>query len=268
MSLSKSVRFFAKLGELSASEKKKLARKAKKAEQQQQAAQAALAAKNPSSKKVEDEDPFGQKLVDLTPNDLVTEAVKFVMPLQEFSPENLYGWLYGVEFYTRQSKYLLAWRSLKKAHKLSPSHPLVYEWLIKFHSKRKCLIDTVEQEYSNLSSVVQSVLVSEFENEENSRIVPKEDSRKAQVFLQSLIADYAFSSPHVLSAISLLVGFFNERDQAHALLSSLLERKLDMNLETATELYKYACFFGGKLQQDFEAFCRSKFKYVMGVFGV
>jgi predicted Zn-dependent protease len=116
---------------MSSSEKKKQARKAKKAEQQK----IANAAKNPveTGKKVDD-DPEGVKLVtDLTPAQFLEEAVKFLGPLQAFAPEDIRAWIYGVELYTRQGKMLLAWRSLKKAVAIDPTHPLVYQQLFKFY---------------------------------------------------------------------------------------------------------------------------------------
>jgi hypothetical protein len=121
------------VGAMSASDKKKMDRKAKKAEQQKLAA----AAKNPTvTGKKEDDDPEGVKLVtDVTPDQLLEEAVKFLCPLQDFAPDDIRGWVYGVELYTRQGKFLLAWRSLKKAVAIDASHPLVYQQLFKFYRK-------------------------------------------------------------------------------------------------------------------------------------
>jgi hypothetical protein len=54
---------------------------------------------NNLSKKPVDEDPEGLKLIDHKTRDLVADAIKFLEPLQEFSPERMEGWVYGIELY-------------------------------------------------------------------------------------------------------------------------------------------------------------------------
>jgi len=247
------------VGELSASEKKKLARKAKKAEQQQQAAQAAIIAKNPATAKKDDDDPEGQKLIDLPSNELLAEAIKFLVPLQELSPTKIEGWIYGVELYTRQGKFLLAWRSLKKAFELSPSHPLLFEQMVKFYQK-------LESEMESLSPVVQNVLLNR-EFKTSSPEIVQSGTNQGRSILDTMIEQYTDSPNHILIAISLLLGLFNERERAQDLLVSLVTGGFSFDLKTAVSLWRYSVLFGGDVERDLSEMFRDRFKYAAGVFG-
>lgn len=141
-----------------ATEAKKAAKKAKK-EAQKAAEEAALKknepnkAKDPEAgNKKPDEDPNGLKLAGTT--DPLGEAIKFLTPLLDFSPELLEAQFAGFEVLIRRNKLLQALRCLIASHKLSPSHPTVQEHIIRFQH-------ALEKESSNLPEAVSTVIKSE-----------------------------------------------------------------------------------------------------------
>lgn len=147
---------------LDAAERKKAQKKARKEQQKQDQLEAEKRdAKKTASVgqdgeiKKEDKDSAGLQL--LKTSEPLTEAMKFVTPLLEFSPKNIDAQHVGFEIFFRRSKplpflsssslntlyhpfqtnpsssekYLLALRCLLAAHSLSPSHPTSHYQLLR-----------------------------------------------------------------------------------------------------------------------------------------
>ncbi|KAH6586115.1 hypothetical protein BASA50_009605 [Batrachochytrium salamandrivorans] len=141
------------LSNLSESDRKKALRKARKAELKSQSeqntpavtksdvvgaasttAQASGTANtnantNNKKKPIVDVDPDGKKFT--VGVDLMSEAVKFLRPLQELSPSDMDGWVLGCQVYMRKKRYLKALSSLLHAHKLDATHPDVHRHTVK-----------------------------------------------------------------------------------------------------------------------------------------
>jgi len=120
------------------SELKKLRNKQKKAkrkaEQEKQNAQQAAARKelhNKSQKMRNEEDPESPTKDELVPEKLerpedpLGEAIKFLVPLQQFASKDLATHLYAFEIYFRRGKPLLMLQSVKRAMALNSSDPRV-----------------------------------------------------------------------------------------------------------------------------------------------
>lgn len=95
-----------------ASERKKAAKKAKKEQQRLEREAAERAAKQDPNKgkateepKKKDDDPLGLKLLDAEP---LGAAMRFVVPLLQFSPRNIEAQLAGFDVYMRRSKIALS----------------------------------------------------------------------------------------------------------------------------------------------------------------
>lgn len=111
-----------KSGESTAADRKKALKKAKREQEKLEKAEAdkkaALKASKPTPKaeegetKKEDPDPFGKTLLET--KEPLKDAMKFLGPLLEFSPENVEAQEVGFEVYLRRRKYLLAVKSLLK----------------------------------------------------------------------------------------------------------------------------------------------------------
>ncbi|KAJ9602074.1 hypothetical protein H2200_013434 [Cladophialophora chaetospira] len=115
-----------KSGEMSAADRKKALKKAKREQEKLEKAEAdkkaALKASKPMPKaedgenKKEDPDPFGKTLLET--KEPLKEAMKFLGPLLEFSPDSTDAQVNGFEVYLRRKKYLLATKSLLKVKSL------------------------------------------------------------------------------------------------------------------------------------------------------
>jgi tetratricopeptide (TPR) repeat protein len=157
-------------GAMSASEKKKQARKAKKAE---------LLKANEKKKDLKDtskpvdDDPDGVKLVEGGKEVLIEEAVKFLGPLLEYSADDVSAWCLGVEVYLRAGKMLLAWRCLKKALAIDAKHPDVYIQSYKFYAMSRDGVEGVVREVLDGQAPVKDVkvIVGELEGGKGSRSV-------------------------------------------------------------------------------------------------
>ncbi|KAH6635719.1 NMDA receptor-regulated protein 1-domain-containing protein [Chaetomium sp. MPI-SDFR-AT-0129] len=118
-------------------EKKKAAKKARKEAQKAEREAAEKAAKQDPNKggaqkskdseeaKKKDDDPNGVKLAATT--DPLSDSMKFLGHLLQFSPKNIEGQLAGFEVYIRRGKHFLALRCLKAAIALDESHPRIAE---------------------------------------------------------------------------------------------------------------------------------------------
>ncbi|KAG9244925.1 tetratricopeptide [Calycina marina] len=158
-------------------EKKRAAKKARK--EAQKAERDALAKKNEANKlvkdadgepKKKDDDPDGVKLAATT--EPMTDAMKFLTPLLQFSPKSIDAQIAGFEVYIRRSmpqlpyhdipeligfseKYLLALKCLIAASALDREHPKIHEQIVRF----KLAID---EDSKTLPSQSQDAIKSEF----------------------------------------------------------------------------------------------------------
>jgi peptide alpha-N-acetyltransferase len=119
-----------------AAERKKAAKKARKeAQKVEREAAAKKADPNKPSKegdgdaKKKDDDPNGVKLAATT--EPMTDAMKFLIPLLQYSPKSIEAQIAGFELYIRRKKYLLALKCLLAAAALDTEHPAVHEQTIR-----------------------------------------------------------------------------------------------------------------------------------------
>ncbi|TVY86554.1 N-alpha-acetyltransferase, NatA auxiliary subunit [Lachnellula willkommii] len=147
-------------GDEDASERKKAAKKARK--EAQKAEREALAKKNEPNKatkegdndpKKKDDDPDGAKLAATT--EPMTDAMKFLTPLLQFSPNSIDAQNAGFEVYIRRKKYLLALRCLLAASALDKEHSKVHSQTIRF----KLALD---KDLATLPPKVAEIIKSEF----------------------------------------------------------------------------------------------------------
>lgn len=178
--------------------------------------------------KKEDKDPNGELLLQTSVP--LTDAMKFITPLLEFSPKSIGAQAVGFEVFLRRSKYhpplsrsrqiliiytekyLLALRCLLASRSLNPSDPVTHEQLIR-------LRHTIDASGSLIPPKVSEVI-----NSELSLILPKD------VDLLTLNADflhtYATSAPHVqagLRARHLLDPASRAQNQADLLHALILD---------------------------------------------
>lgn len=123
---------------MNTADRKKALKKARREAQKQQEKEAAERAAKKDEKKItgdegvkkEDDDLKGEKLVQTT--DPLGDAMKFLTPLLELSPQRLEVQLQGFEVFLRRKKYLLALKCLLAAAKLTPEDPTVHNQIISF----------------------------------------------------------------------------------------------------------------------------------------
>ncbi|KXS12558.1 N-terminal acetyltransferase A, auxiliary subunit [Gonapodya prolifera JEL478] len=126
------------IGELSEADKKKAAKKARKQElkaaeekvEQKKCEVAEVQGKNDDKKKVVDDDPDGEKLVNAP--DLLLEATKFVKSLQELSPNRIESQALAAHVYVRRKKYILALRSIRKGLEIDSQDPSLLRATVRF----------------------------------------------------------------------------------------------------------------------------------------
>lgn len=183
--------------ETAAAEKKKAAKKAKKELQKAEREAQEKAAKQDPNKagqkgkqadaeaaKKKDEDPLGLKLAATkTPLD---DAVKFLVPLLQFSPKSIEGQLAGFEVFIRRHKYVLALGCLNAARALQPDHPRVHEQSIRLRS-------AVNSARESLPAKVAEVMEAEF-----TAVPASADLAKLNAEFRATHSD---SPAHVLAAI-------------------------------------------------------------------
>ncbi|EXJ77388.1 acetyltransferase [Capronia epimyces CBS 606.96] len=125
-----SINGVSKSGETSAADRKKALKKAKREQEKMEKIEAekkaALKAAKSAPKsedvdnKKEDPDPFGKTLVET--KDPLKEAMKFLGPLLELSPQLVEAQCVGFELYVRRKKYLLATKCLLAINALDSKH--------------------------------------------------------------------------------------------------------------------------------------------------
>ncbi|KAK0104710.1 hypothetical protein ONS95_004983 [Cadophora gregata] len=142
-----------------AAERRKAAKKARK--EAQKAEREAAAKKAEPNKPVraddgdlkkKDDDPDGIKLAATT--EPMTDAMKFLTPLLQFSPRSINAQIAGFEVFMRRKKYLLALKCLLAASALDEENSTVKEQISRF----KAAVDT---ESESLSPKAKAVVISE-----------------------------------------------------------------------------------------------------------
>ncbi|PMD48716.1 N-terminal acetyltransferase A, auxiliary subunit [Hyaloscypha variabilis F] len=120
-----------------AAERKKAAKKARKEAQkaEREAAAKKVEPNKPiregdSDTKKKDDDPEGIRLA--TTTEPLTDSMKFLTPLLQFSPKSIDAQIAGFEVYIRRKKYLLALKCLLAAAALDKEHSKVHEQIIRF----------------------------------------------------------------------------------------------------------------------------------------
>ncbi|KAI6713035.1 hypothetical protein JHW43_004406 [Diplocarpon mali] len=144
-----------------AAERKKAAKKARKDAQKAEREAAAKKAEpnktvriaDEAAQKKKDDDPEGVKLA--ATSEPLTDAMKFLTPLLQYSPKSVDAQLAGFEVYIRRKKYLLALKCLLAAAALDKEHSKVHEQAIRF----KLAVDT---DSTSISPVAKDVIASEF----------------------------------------------------------------------------------------------------------
>ena len=191
-----------------AAERKKAAKKARK--EAQKAEREAVAKKNEPNKptkegddeaKKKDDDPDGVKLAATT--EPMTDAMKFLIPLLQFSPKSIDAQIAGFEVYIRRSesrlsrrslviltsfpeKYLLALKCLLAAIALDKEHPKVHEQIVGF----KLAID---KDLEGVPPQSAEIIKSELSLLPSSATLAK--------YNDEYLAKHKDSAPSVLSAI-------------------------------------------------------------------
>ncbi|KAL8414295.1 hypothetical protein RB594_005503 [Gaeumannomyces avenae] len=183
--------------ETATAERKKAAKKAKKELQKAEREAQEKATKQDPNKpgqkgkqtdteaaKKKDEDPLGLKLAATkTPLD---DAVKFLLPLLQFSPKNIEAQLAGFEVYIRRNKYLLALGCLNASRALQADHPRVHEQSIRLRS-------ALNSARESLPAKVTEVMETEF-----TTVPASADLVKLNAEFRAAHAD---SPAHMLAAI-------------------------------------------------------------------
>ncbi|KAI1946841.1 hypothetical protein LOZ57_003611 [Ophidiomyces ophidiicola] len=180
-------------GDEDSAERRKALKKAKREQQRLEKAEAekarmkkAASSTGVTEGKVEDTDALGSDLAHT--QDPMKEAMKFLTPLLEMSPNNLKVQIAGYEVYIRRKKYLLALKCLLAAHAIEPSSPALHIQLAKF---RKTLNSLSEP----LPSEVQEILSSEFE-----AILPA--SQDLSAWNDTYLSNNSSSMSHVHAALT------------------------------------------------------------------
>ncbi|KAK4949848.1 hypothetical protein LTR10_011690 [Elasticomyces elasticus] len=123
-------------GEVSAADRRKALKKAKREQEKMEKAEAdkkaalKAAKSNPKSEdadtKKEDPDPFGKTLVET--KEPLNDAMKFLAPLLESSPQLIEAQCVGFELYIRRKKYLLSTKCLLAINALDAGHAQLSEY--------------------------------------------------------------------------------------------------------------------------------------------
>ncbi|KAK4560436.1 hypothetical protein LTR86_005632 [Recurvomyces mirabilis] len=146
-----------------AAERKKAAKKAKKDAEKAEAEKKLAAAKKANPKaadeeetaKKEDKDPQGTEAFKTAGEKPLDEAMKYLLPLLELSPNNIDGQIAGFEVYIRRKKYLPALKCLLATRRLQPDHPQSHYQSLRF---RRAL----EEDKTTLDPKVNAVIQENF----------------------------------------------------------------------------------------------------------
>ncbi|OLN88039.1 N-alpha-acetyltransferase 16, NatA auxiliary subunit [Colletotrichum chlorophyti] len=206
-----------------ASERKKAAKKAKKEQQRLEREAAERVSKQDPNKgkaseepKKKDEDPLGLKLLDAEP---LSAAMRFVVPLLQFSPKNIEAQFAGFDVYLRRKKYVLALRSLNAARTLDESHPGVHERIVEF-------AHVVKPALESLPAKVQELIKSEF-------TPPSADLKK---YNEEFLEDNKSKPSHVVAALKTRKVLGEDRSKVESDLANVVKAP-DATFELASEVY-------------------------------
>ncbi|KAL4792509.1 NMDA receptor-regulated protein 1-domain-containing protein [Aspergillus venezuelensis] len=171
-------------------ERRKALKKAKKEQQRLEKIEAdkrelaRKSAANPKSLdgevKKEDPDPLGNKLAQT--QEPLKEAMKFLTPLLEYSPQNIEAQCLGFEVHLRRGKYALALKCLTAAHSIDASNPTLHVQLMRFRQALNKLSEPLPPQ-------VAEVVDGEFE-----ALLPK--AQNLDEWNKSFIADKQDSISH------------------------------------------------------------------------
>ncbi|GAW11938.1 hypothetical protein ANO14919_012910 [Xylariales sp. No.14919] len=206
-------------------EKKKALKKAKREAQKTEREAAEHAAKqDPNKPKAanseivkKDDDPLGLKLAS-TEQPLV-EATKFLLPILQFSPQNIDGQVAGFEVYIRRGKYLLALHCLNAALAIDATNPVVHEQAVRFHQE-------ISSKLASLHAKVAEVIKTEF-----TAIDASTDLKK---YNAEFLAEHKDSAAHVVSAVKIQKLLGEDQKTCEKGLFGVLSLKTD-NWEPAAE---------------------------------
>ncbi|KAG0242048.1 N-alpha-acetyltransferase 16, NatA auxiliary subunit-like protein [Mortierella sp. GBAus27b] len=149
-----------------------------------------------------DEDPDGLKYAKVA--DPLSEALKFLKPLQELAAERIETHLLGFEIYIRKNKLLLALRELLKSIKLDANNATLHEQLVRFAL-------AVQKEGNSIKPAVKAVIDSHWETLYQSH--GKSLSAFTAAFLKK--NKDSGSVPHLISA-AIAVSLIDTNNKAKA----------------------------------------------------
>ncbi|KAJ5823333.1 hypothetical protein N7447_005673 [Penicillium robsamsonii] len=136
--------------------------------------------------KKEDADPLGNTLVQT--QDPLKDAMKFLTPLLQCSPQNIEAQCVGFEVYSRQNKHLLAVKCLAAAHSIDPSNPTLHLQLLRFRKSLESLAEPLPEK------------VAEGVNAEFDKLLPK--TQKLEEWNESYLSANKGSVAHVQAGLS------------------------------------------------------------------
>ncbi|PKY40364.1 N-terminal acetyltransferase A, auxiliary subunit [Rhizophagus irregularis] len=186
-----------------------------------------------SKKKVQDDDPEGEKFLKngLQVEDPLGEAFKFLQPLQILASKRIETHLLGFEYYIQKKKYLLALRALKRAYNIDKENPELHVNIIRFkledylilvsrlekedNEKREPLRDSTE--YQTIFKVVNTVLPT---------ILP--DNTSLEVYTEEFLARNKGSMSHLLAGSNALLQINpdNKQEVTDLLMNSIKDEFL------------------------------------------
>lgn len=197
---------------LTPAERKKLKSKQRKKELQEAAKKEKLKQdeqlKQQANKtKVVDPELEGPKEEELNPDKLarpespLDEAIRFLKPLQMFSPSSIETHVLAFHIYSRKGKLLLMLRSVKRGRSVDPNHPDVHECSV-------VLLKTVEERKKEQNEMVRKVLEKELQR--------MFGDATAHQLNQDFIERNTNSLPHVLAGAK-MVNLLNPEFQKESL---------------------------------------------------
>ncbi|XP_064480526.1 N-alpha-acetyltransferase 15, NatA auxiliary subunit-like [Ornithodoros turicata] len=179
------------------------------------------------------------------------QAIQFLRPLQQLSPERLDTHLLAFEIYHRKGRPLLMLQSLKRAFRLQPSCPRLHAHLVTFRS--------VVAERKDLPGPVLEVLKQELEE--------LYQGCTAQQLNEEFLSKHAHSFPHLLEGC-LMMYYLDKSKQKQALqmVTSLKNNNLeDVTIQTCVRALE--CLNKGQLgpcEEEVEQFrkqCHQRFPW-------
>ncbi|XP_046854398.1 N-alpha-acetyltransferase 15, NatA auxiliary subunit-like [Xenia sp. Carnegie-2017] len=182
--------------------------------------------------------------------DPLTEAVRFLKPLQTFCGDNMETHVLAFEIYYRKDKLLLMLQSLKRAVIVDPTHPKLHECLVKFSKK--------VSERKNIEAVIKEVI--------NKETKPLYHGLELLDFNKEFLNKHKHSLPHQLAGAAMLY-FLDTTAQTEAITmaTSLHNEMSNRTLEVCSDVL-LALETGrfGECQEQLNEYrkkCRALFPY-------